>query len=157
MGFIRWLIGFLGRAFLSIIFILSGVTKIFEWQHSELALSQALTELMGHVYSYPSIKTILEFGAEHTFLLLALAAGAEIVGGLSVFFGLSTRFGAFLLLLFLIPATLLFHSFWWMPETAKDLQMGMFLKNLSIAGGLLILLATKQKADSSSSRLETET
>lgn len=63
------------------------------------------------------------------------------VGSLSLFAGFKARFGALLLILFLIPATLIFHNFWAMPEEMQEMQMIQFLKNLSIMGGLLMVMA----------------
>jgi putative oxidoreductase len=50
--------------------------------------------------------------------------------------GYFARFGAFLLLVFLIPTTLIFHS-----NFGDQIQMIMFMKNVSMFGGLLVLLA----------------
>ncbi|MGL6136758.1 MAG: DoxX family membrane protein, partial [Planktothrix sp.] len=58
----------------------------------------------------------------------------QILGGLSLVLGYKTRLGAWLLILFLIPATVIFHNFWDIPSEKID-----FLKNLSIMGGLLMI------------------
>lgn len=63
-----------------------------------------------------------------------------LIGGLSVAFGYRARVGAFLLVLFLLPVTLMMHNFWMIadPEQAM-LQRVMFYKNLSMLGGALLL------------------
>jgi len=63
-----------------------------------------------------------------------------LVGGLSVLFGFRARIGALLLILFLVPVTLTMHAFWAVPtiELAR-MQMVMFMKNLSILGGALLI------------------
>jgi putative oxidoreductase len=73
--------------------------------------------------------------------VLVPASGVlALVGGLSVLLGWKTRFGALLLILFLIPVTLMMHRFWGIddPQTAM-LQRVMFMKNVSMLGGALIL------------------
>ncbi len=69
-----------------------------------------------------------------------LAGILALVGGLSVLLGLKARWGAVLLLVFLVPVTLFMHNFW----TAKDaaapqMQQIHFMKNLALMGGTLVL------------------
>jgi putative oxidoreductase len=56
-----------------------------------------------------------------------------LLGALSLILGYKTNIGAILLILFLIPATLLFH-----PPTT---DLTNFLKNLALIGGLLMVMA----------------
>jgi putative oxidoreductase len=63
--------------------------------------------------------------------LLPLVIALEIGGGLSLLLGFQTRLVAFLLAGFCIAAAMLFHT------GADQMQHIMFLKNLSMAGGLL--------------------
>ncbi|NGX42608.1 MAG: Inner membrane protein YphA [Chlamydiae bacterium] len=72
---------------------------------------------------------------------LFTAVAVELLGGFSLVFGYKTRFGAILLLLFLIPATSIFHDFWNI-EDAKEMQLQTihFFSNLGIFGGLLYVL-----------------
>jgi putative oxidoreductase len=60
----------------------------------------------------------------------------ELVGSITTILGYYTRFGAFLLLIFLIPTTLIFHT-----NFADPMQKIHFMKNVSMFGGCLILLA----------------
>jgi uncharacterized membrane protein YphA (DoxX/SURF4 family) len=87
------------------------------------------------------LKDWMEMAVNSPTLWLAMAATCEIVGGLLIFLGMWVRFGALILVLFLIPTTFLFHDFWQLQGPDRALEMTMFLKNLSIIGGLLILLA----------------
>lgn len=73
-------------------------------------------------------------------LLLIGAAVVEFIGGFSLVFGYKTRFGALILLLFLIPTTIIFHNFWDLSGGERALQQIMFLKNTAIFGGLLYVL-----------------
>ena len=52
-------------------------------------------------------------------------------------FGWQTRLAAFLLFVYLIPTTLVFHNFWAFEGAKQQDQMFHFLKNLAIMGGLL--------------------
>jgi putative oxidoreductase len=73
--------------------------------------------------------------------LLVPAAGIlALAGGLSVLLGYRTKVGAWLLVLFLIPVTLMMHNFWAAkdPMTAQ-MQMAMFLKNVTMVGGALLI------------------
>ena len=59
----------------------------------------------------------------------------EIVGAISLILGYKTRFGAAALLIFLIPTTIIFHN----PSIDPE-QLTHFMKNLTIIGGLLMVL-----------------
>jgi len=63
-----------------------------------------------------------------------------LIGSISVLLGYRAKLGGWLLVLFLVPVTLVMHQFW----SAKDammaqLQMGMFIRNVSIIGGALLI------------------
>ena len=55
--------------------------------------------------------------------------------------GFFTRQTAVVLAVFTVLAGFIFHAFWAAPEAAKMMQQINFLKNLSIAGGMLVLAA----------------
>jgi putative oxidoreductase len=75
-------------------------------------------------------------------LMLVGAIGFLIVGGLSVMLGLKARFGAFLLLVFLALASYYFHNFWDLDDPLKyEQQMIHFMKNLSMMGTMLFIMA----------------
>jgi putative oxidoreductase len=110
----------LGRICLSAIFLLSGFNKIANWEQTAGYMQSKEMPLVP--------------------LFLAGAIVLEVVGGLSVLLGYKARIGALLLLVFLIPATLIFHNFWALTGQEQQLQMIQFLKNVAIAGGLLLML-----------------
>lgn len=64
-----------------------------------------------------------------------------IAGGISLVLGYKARLGAFLILIFLGLATYYFHDFWNFQGTEKQDQMIQFLKNLSMAGAMLFVMA----------------
>lgn len=68
--------------------------------------------------------------------LLPLVIGFEILGAIAIIVGFQTRVVAFLLAGFSLVSALLFHA-----NFADQIQTIMFLKNVSIAGGFLLLVA----------------
>jgi putative oxidoreductase len=76
-------------------------------------------------------------------VFVGLATLFKLLGGLSVLFGYQTRMGAILLILFMIPATILFHAFWMMSGPEASTQQIMLLKNLGILGGLFYVAVFK--------------
>jgi putative oxidoreductase len=74
-------------------------------------------------------------------VLVPIAGLMAVAGGLSVMLGFKTRIGAALLVLFLVPVTLAMHQFWAMPDAQSAMiQQVMFLKNVSMLGGALLML-----------------
>jgi putative oxidoreductase len=113
---IRGYIALLGRIFLVLIFVLSGFNKISN--------PQATQQYMGAM------------GMPMTGLFLIGAIFLELVGAASLLLGYWTRLGATMLIIFMIPTTLIFHT-----NFSDPVQFIMFMKNLSMTGGLLVVLA----------------
>ncbi len=73
-------------------------------------------------------------------IAVPLAGVLALVGGISVLLGYHARIGAWLLVLFLVPVTLLMHAFWGVPDPMMaKMQQIMFMKNLSMLGGALLV------------------
>ena len=72
-------------------------------------------------------------------LLLTGAIIILILGGTLILIGYRSSFGAILLLLYWIPLTLVVHSFWNDPEDIRRIQSILFMKNVAITGGLLMV------------------
>ncbi len=130
----------LARFLLSAIFLTAGIHKIFYWHEGEVALLNVLSEWQVHLESFPSVQEFLSFLTSWTPLLLLGATLFELVGGLLLLLGVREKLGAGLLVLFLIPTTVLFHQFWFLDGSMRELQQTMFLKNLAIIGGLMMVL-----------------
>lgn len=64
-----------------------------------------------------------------------------LAGGISVILGFKARIGATLLLIFLVLATYFFHDFWTMTGADREAQTIQFMKNLSLMGGMLFIIA----------------
>jgi putative oxidoreductase len=63
-----------------------------------------------------------------------------IVGGLSILLGYRARIGAWLIVLFLVAVTPMMHKFWTVTDPMmQQMQMIMFMKNLAMLGGALLI------------------
>lgn len=109
------------RILLSLIFIMAGFSKL-----TGLAGTTAYIASTG--LPMPSV--------------LALGSGLlELLGGLAVAVGFKARISAGALAAFTLLASLLFHNFWAMPAEQVMVNQLMFMKNLAIVGGLLLIVA----------------
>jgi putative oxidoreductase len=109
----------IGRILLSMVFLLSGLQKVGMY-----------SMMVGYAAA---------MGLPMAKISIGVAAAIEILGGLAILTGFQTKLASWILFLFLIPTTLLFHNFWAMSGMEKMDNTAHFLKNLAIMGGLLIL------------------
>ncbi len=72
-------------------------------------------------------------------VLLPLAIAAELGGGLAILLGIFSRWAALALAGFCIVTALIFHTAW--SGDGGQAQFINFMKNLALAGGLLLLFA----------------
>lgn len=73
-------------------------------------------------------------------LLVPFAGVLAILGGLSIILGYKARWGAWLIVLFLVPVTFMMHNFWTITDPMmRQMQMAMFMKNISMLGGALLI------------------
>ena len=98
-----------------------------------------LLTAFGH-FSPQTIAYSAQQGVPLAGLLVPASGLLALAGGLSVLLGYRARLGAWALVLFLVPVTLTMHAFWTMsdPMTAQ-LHQAMFLKNVSMLGGALLI------------------
>jgi putative oxidoreductase len=62
------------------------------------------------------------------------------VGGLLILLGYRARIGGWLIALFLIGVTPMLHNFWAVADPmARQIQMIMFMKNVAMLGGALLI------------------
>lgn len=116
------LIDLLGRALLSFIFLYEAYDSIFYFKATKAKMT-----LYGLTWQQD--------------LLLAGAIVLLLLGGTLLLIGYRTSFAMFLLLCYWIPVTFIVHSFWNDPEPERRLQSILFMKNLAIVGGLLMVWA----------------
>lgn len=63
-----------------------------------------------------------------------------LAGGLSILLGYRARIGAWLIILFLAAVTPMMHKFWGVTDPMMyQMQFVMFMKNVSILGGALLI------------------
>jgi putative oxidoreductase len=108
----------LGRFFFALIFLLAGANH-FSKQTIGYAVSQGV----------PLASIAVPFSG-----VLAIA------GGLSILLGYRAKLGAWLIVVFLIPVTLMMHKFWTVTDPMMaQIQMILFMKNVSMLGGALLI------------------
>ncbi len=72
--------------------------------------------------------------------LVPLSGVIALVGGLSVLLGYKARWGAWLLVIFLVPVTFMMHRFWSVGDPVQMMmQKAFFMKNLSMLGAALLI------------------
>ena len=128
----------MGRLLISQIFLASGVAKVLDWAGTITHMTEAFRGFFESLQLAPGISNAIVAAIP---VLLAIAIVVELAAGLGVLFGCKTRLSACALFAFLIPTTLIFHSFWRFPEAEQQLQTIMFMKNLAIMGGLSLLMS----------------
>lgn len=137
---LHMVIAIIGRILLSAIFVVAGLNKVLNWEASKEALLSMLSTWSGYS-TIPWMGVMVATLIEHLEWFLCGATVCELLGGILVMFGFGARFGAFLLIVFLLPTTVLFHPFWELHPPERDVQAVMFMKNAAILGGLLVVLA----------------
>ncbi|MBI1803740.1 MAG: DoxX family protein [Ignavibacteriae bacterium] len=109
--------------------------------------------LLGRIF-YSSIFVMASFGhfSEQTIgyaaaqgvplasIAVPLSGVMALLGGLSVALGYKAKYGAWLLVLFLVPVTVMLHNFWAVtdPMMAR-MQQVMFMKNLTMLGSAFLI------------------
>lgn len=111
----RW-VSFLGRVLLSLIFIISGIAKVMDPAGTIAYIESAHLPLPQVAYG---VALIVELGL-----------------GLALLLGFKAQLAAAGIALFTFVTALMFHS-----NMADPVQVIMFLKNITIIGGLLVVIA----------------
>ncbi|MBV8361895.1 MAG: DoxX family protein [Deltaproteobacteria bacterium] len=129
MESLRDVTALVGRILLALIFVLSGLNKVMNMSGTAGYMVQAgISPQLVHPALYLSI-------------------AVELGCGLLIMAGLQTRLAALIIFLWLIPVTLLFHVAGYFHAVQQHQAMAaltqqiMYLKNIAMMGGLLILAA----------------
>jgi putative oxidoreductase len=73
-------------------------------------------------------------------IAVPLSGVLAIAGGLSILLGYRAKLGAWLSVLFLVPVSLMMHKFWTVTDPMMaQIQMVLFMKNVSMFGGALLI------------------
>lgn len=140
MQIFKILFSIIGRMFLSAIFIIAALNKFLNWAGTR----EGYLDILGkwHMGTDSAVlERLFDFMARHVDFLLATATGLELIGGVLVLVGIFSRIGALCLIAFLIPVTIVFHPFWILESPERDVQLVMFMKNLAILGGVMLVAA----------------
>lgn len=86
-------------------------------------------------------KTMSAYGIEwNQDFLLSCVIAVLVIGAILILIGYYANIGAFLVLLYMVPITFIVYSFWNDPADVQRIQSIMFMKNVAIIGGLLLLI-----------------
>ena len=107
-----------GRVFISLVFLLSGINKIGNYEGS--------------------IGWMESFGMPGIFLIPAIIL--EIVAPILIIIGYKVKIAAALLSVFCIATALIFHT-----DFSNQMQFVSFMKNIALAGGFLFLVTNDTK------------
>ena len=102
----------LGRIFLSVIFLINGIGKIFHYEGT--------------------IQYMENFNVSGNLIVPAIIV--EILFPILLIIGYQTRFSALILSLFTLTLAVIFHT-----DFSDQMQLISFLKNIAISGGFLII------------------
>jgi putative oxidoreductase len=111
----------IGRLLLAVMFLLAGLSKL-----------GGLEGTAGYIASK---------GLPMAQLLAIATVALEVGAAVMLIVGWKARWAALALAAFTLLATVLFHNYWAMPADQQMMQQLMFMKNLAITGGLLVLFA----------------
>ncbi len=110
-----------GRVLLAIMFVLAGLAK--------------LSNIDGTA-------TYMASGGLPSQAALAAVVGAfEVIAGLALLVGYQVRWAGLALAVFTLCASVLFHAYWSAPPEQHVIVQLLFMKNLAVAGGLLVASA----------------
>lgn len=69
-----------------------------------------------------------------------LSGVIAFLGGVSILLGFKAKWGAWLIVLFLVPVTIMIHNFWAIADPVQaQIQHVNFMKNLSMLGAALLI------------------
>lgn len=107
-----------GRLLYSIMFIMAGVSH----------------------FSSGTIGYAASQGLPMANLLVPISGIIALLGGLSILLGFRAKWGAWLIVLFLVPVTFKMHAFWSVSDPMMaQMQQIMFMKNMAMLGAALLI------------------
>ncbi len=110
-----------GRIMLALMFVLSGFDKLIH-----------VSATAGYIASV---------GLPMPAVLTVLSGLLELIGGLAIMTGFWARWAALALGFFTLVASVLFHPYWSVPADQQMVTQLLFMKNISVVGGMFILAA----------------
>lgn len=141
MGILPRFLAFIGRGCLSLLFIVLGLQQLLDWQGTEQAIIKSLNDWSAMKMGDENWRVFFATALSWSSIIVAATIFFQLIGGLCLLLGILVRFGAFVLICVLIPATVAHHAFWMEVAPERAVQLMAFLKNLSLFGALCIILA----------------
>lgn len=110
----------IGRILFTLIFIMSG---------------------FGHIFSAGQMAGYAEqMGVPFASVMVPLTGIMILLGAFSIILGYKVKWGALLIIIFLIPTTFIMHPFWKIADPMQSqMNMIMFMKNISMLGGAILI------------------
>ena len=128
----------IGRIAFVLVFLVSGIFKLMDIAGTAKMIEQKITIPSA---LDPVAANITQLTGMSSFQILAIAlALVEIVFALFIIFNVATRFSAFVLAVVMAVGTYYVHDFWNMTGDAKVANIESLIKNVSIIGGLLMIM-----------------
>ncbi|MBI3510026.1 MAG: DoxX family protein [Bacteroidetes bacterium] len=108
----------IGRIFFSLLFLVAG---------------------LGH-FSSQSVSYAASMGVPMASVLVPISGVMAVVGALSLITGYRAKWGAWIIIAFLVPVTFWMHAFWKVTDPMMmQMQMANFMKNMAMIGGALFI------------------
>jgi putative oxidoreductase len=126
----------LGRILIPLLFLVEGIRKLINVDRIAKMLADNNVPIPDQIAPYLTVMGLSKYQT-----LGYLVAAIEIICGLMIMAGLAARWGALILVVFTAATIFFVHHFWDMPGDAFYANMTEALKNLSILGGLLLVVA----------------
>jgi putative oxidoreductase len=117
----------IGRVLLSVVFIVFGYLQF--------------TNIGNYIANPAVVKAAATSGILSPTVIAYLVAAIDLFGGLLILVGYQTRWAAVVLIVFILLTFIFAHNFWTMEGAARAANQAHFYKNLSLIGGLLLLIA----------------
>ena len=114
-------VALVGRLLLAALFIMSGFNKIGGFEG-----------VAGYIASK---------GLPMPQVLAALTIAVELGGGILLAVGWKARWAALAIAVFTLVAAVVFHNYWTFPPEKRMDEYNAFWKNISIVGGMLMVVA----------------
>lgn len=121
MEFVMDLFMLLGRICISGMFLWTAYEKIMHWNTT---------------MTYMKTKHVPQVG-----IVMPVCVALQVIGGLSVLIGWHAHLGAVLLLIVALFSAAKLHAFWSYQGDVREVEKALFMKDVAIIGGLLLILA----------------
>jgi putative oxidoreductase len=135
----------IGRILIPILFLVNGIQKALNvgeiarmLEANNIPIPEQIVPYLGSMPKYQALGYLI--------------AAIEIICGLMVLIGLKARWAALVLIVFTACTIIFVHHFWDMDGAALIEARTEALKNLSIMGGLLLVVAVGSGPDPTSNR-----